>query len=199
MSTKTLHHFKHICVNSHEFNDVRSIKNFIKISSQQAERQSWYHSPPDDPMRGRNKYFGDALESFVESMLQDLGDHKSINCTNYRPLDVDEFGNDGEGWFTRDNGSLGRQGIQVKNASDARHTYNATNSNIMSALGGCMADGYERLLFINTGAGISRSTLARLTQRDPQLIVQLNRKDLEKLVDGNTIVWTNWFNSLLDK
>jgi hypothetical protein len=198
MSNKTLHHFKHICFDKDAFGNVRTIKDFINVAQIQSPNQIYYSNPPDDPNRGRNKYFGDALESLVESMLQTLGNHKSINCTNYRPLDVDEFGNDGEGFFTRDNGSFGRQGVQIKNSSDPNHTYNASNSNIMSALGGCFADGYERLLFINTGAGISRSTLSRLTHRDSQLIVQLNRKDLEKLVDDNVIVWTNWFNSLFD-
>jgi hypothetical protein len=195
---KTLHHFKHICVDKDAFSGVKTIKDFIKVAQVQSPTQTYYSSPAEDPMRGRNKYFGDALESFVESMLQTLGDHKSINCTNYRPLDVDEFGNDGEGFFARDNGSFGRQGVQIKNSSDSTHTYNSGNSNIMAALGGCFADGYERLLFINTGAGISRSTLSRLTQRDSQLIIQLNRKDLEKLVDGNVVVWANWFNSLFD-
>jgi hypothetical protein len=198
MSNKTLHHFKNICIDKDKFNGVKTIKNFITEADHQAKLQTWYFSPPNDPTRGRNKYFGDAGESLFESVLLELGNHKSINCTNYRPTPIDEFGVDGEGWFVKEDGSLGRLAIQIKMSSDPNHYYDSSNSNILNAVAALPVFGYERLLFINTGAGITPGLLTMLNQRDNQLVYQLNRNDLNKLIDGSPIVWTNWYNSLLD-
>lgn len=198
MSNKTLHHFKKICTDKDKFSKVKTIKDFLTEADKQAKTQTYYFSPPADPNRGRNKYFGDAGESLVESALLDLGNDKRINCTNYRPTPIDEFGVDGEAWFVKEDGSLGRLAIQIKMSSDPTHYFDSSNSNILNAVAALPVFGYERLLFINTGAGISPGLLSMLNQRDSQLVYQLNRTDLVKLIDGSPIVWANWFNSLFD-
>ena len=71
MSNKTSHHFKNICIDKDNFSGVKTIKNFITEADRQAKMQTWYFSPPTDPNRGRNKYFGDAGESLFESVFRE--------------------------------------------------------------------------------------------------------------------------------
>ena len=193
-----LHHFKHICHDKNAFTGVTDLKKFIKIINEQALNQTYYSSTATDPMRGRNKYFGDAGESLVEAFLNDLGNHKSINCTNYNPAEADEFGIDGMGWYVRENGTLGRLAVQIKLSSDSNHYYDSHNSNILNAVAALKVLDFDRLLFVNTGAGINPKLLNVLNQKDSQLVYQVNYKDLSKLIDKSPIIWANWFNSLFD-
>ena len=173
------------------------MKDFIVAARDQSYEQMTYSNTAVDPLAGANKYFGDAFESLVEVMLLNSTIDKRINSVGYLPAKKDEFGIDGFSSFTYASGDYGKLGIQIKVGSDPTHYYDSNNSNIMSAIASLSVFGYNRLLFINTGAGIHPGLLSIINQRDSQLIVQLNYKDLVKLLDGNITIWNDWSQSLI--
>ena len=191
----TQHHFRHICVDAAEFQSVRTLDDFTKVSRRQSLRQTYYSSMPGDPDRGANKYHGDALESLIEVLFLDQGNHKTINVTLYRPATVDEFAFDGYARRNRGHNDFQTLGVQIKHTSDPGHWFDSNNSNILSAVAGLKADNIDQLLFVNTGQGIRRGLLERLNQRET-IVRQLNRNELAILLDGNTAVWDVWRDSL---
>lgn len=184
-----LHHFPSICVDPTSYAGVNNIKDFVKISRQESFKQTYYFSPTDSPERGPNKYFGDAGEYFVEVLLNNSQIDKRINCSGYRPATVDEFGIDGEGYFTIDNGSQCRLGVQIKIGVGNQNYYDSNNSNILAAVSAIPVFRFDGLLFVNFGAGIAPGLLQILNQKNTNLVRQLNYNDLDRLTQKNTTFW----------
>jgi hypothetical protein len=192
-----LHHFPTICVDPSVYNNVDNIKDFVKISREESFKQSYYFSPPDNLERGPNKYFGYAGEYFVEILLNNSRIDKRINCSGYRPSAIDEFGIDGEGYFTIDSGLQQRLGVQIKIGVNNQNHYDSNNSNILAAVAAISAFGFDGLLFVNFGAGISPGLLQTLNQKNTDLIRQLNYNDLDRLTKKNTTFWDLFRDSLV--
>jgi hypothetical protein len=192
----TQHHFRHICVDSQAFAKVKTLSSFLKIARAQSFKQTYYNSPLDDPNRGPNKYFGDALESFWEVASLTCENDKRINCHNYTPAKVDEFAIDGWASTYISSKVEGKLGIQVKATSDPKKYFNTTDegSNIGNAVAGIAVHKLDRVLFVNTGRGIHPKLLDTFNQ-NRIIVVQLNRDDLEQLFN-NTKVWKTWVESL---
>lgn len=183
------HHFPNICVDKSVYDKVDCIKDFVKISRQQSELQTYYHSPTDLPRRGPDKYFGDAGEYFTEVLLGNSQIDKGINCSSYIPTKIDEFGIDGRGLFTINSGFQLPLGVQVKISTDKFHRYDSQNSNIMTSVAAIPVFGLGGVLFVNFGAGIKSGLLQTLNQTKPNLVRQLNYDDLDQLTYKNTTFW----------
>jgi hypothetical protein len=184
-----LHHFPAICVDAGAYTDIDNIKDFVKISRLESSKQTYYFSPADKPERGPNKYFGDAGEYFAEVLLNNSQIDKRINCSGYRPAAIDEFGIDGEGYFTVDSGLQQRLGVQIKIGVNNQNYYDSNNSNILAAVAAIPAFGFDGLLFVNFGAGVSPGLLQILNQKNTNLVRQLNYNDLDRLTRKNTAFW----------
>lgn len=185
----TQHHFPNICVDKTVYDKVDNIKDFVRISREQSNLQTYYFSPPEYPERGSNKHFGDAGEYFTEILLNNSQIDKGINCSGWRPSVIDQFGIDGEGVFTIDGGEQKRLGTQTKISTDQSHYYNSENSNILAAVAAIPVFGFEGMLFVNFSNGINPKFLQMLNQRDPTLIRQLNFTELNQLTYQNTTFW----------
>jgi hypothetical protein len=183
------HHFPNICVDKSVYDKVDCVKDFISISRQQSELQTYYHSPADMPRRGPDKYFGDTGEYFTEVLLGNSQIDKGINCSSYIPEAIDEFGIDGRGLFTIDTGFQLPLGVQVKISTNPIHTYDSQNSNIMNAVAAIPVFELGGLLFVNFATGIKPALLQILNQKNPNLVRQLNYNDLDQLTFKNTTFW----------
>lgn len=183
------HHFPNIVTEKTVYDKVDNIKDFVNISRQQSNLQTYYFSPPEELERGPNKYFGDAGEYFTEILLNNSQIDKGINCSKWKPSVIDEFGIDGEGFFTIDGGEQDLLGTQTKISTNQNHFYNSGNSNILSAVSAIPVFGFKGLLFINFSNGISPKLLQILNQRNSNLVRQLNFTELNQLTYQNTTFW----------
>jgi hypothetical protein len=196
-----LHPFNHLIVDKKDYYGITTIKEFVEVSFENSRKDNFYCSlnTVEEPIKGNNKYFGMALESFLQTAFNQNGAFdKRVNVLDYNALFEDEyeFGLDGMGLGYNDKLQTMRLAIQIKNSLNPSKIYTTTNSNISNMLAAMFIDKYDLGLFVTTGGGIHRKTLEYFN-KNGKIIRVLNRDNLSKIYN-HTDIFSLWYNNLVD-
>jgi hypothetical protein len=205
------HTFKEVPNVADLFKNTNTFKEFIKRLNQLAcelpvrntecamiyGRHTTYNDKkkPIISDKDKNKILGDGFELFTELLITTMGAHPHIGIGEYNPFGQldgeDDQGIDGFGI----NMKLERTAIQCKFTNDPEYEFTANGSTLANFI---VEAGFENILrkgqlyLFTTAKGINWYT----AQKWRNVVIEINRNKISKLVDNNGLFWKNAYELL---
>jgi hypothetical protein len=166
-------------------NDCKKLSTFMTRARKQAESNPNYFDP--------DKYFGDAFEALVESMIVQMGSSPYIQIKDYTPVLENDLGVDGYGYGA--DGEI--HTVQAKARGNSNQSLTANRDHISNFVAHSHAkfggDSKVKHMTIFTTAKDLHSVTQEMYNNEVKV---LGNNELRKLVDNNQMFWTNFRDQL---
>ena len=182
-----LHPFGSYCYDIDELvGGCRKMSTFMRVARKQAERNPDYFDP--------DKYFGDAFEAFVESLILQLGNHPTIQIKGYQPIvGTEDLGVDGYGYGP--DGSIHTVQAKARGNTESLLTANRDHiSNFYAHSNAKFGREYKVKYMTLFTTARDLGPVAREMYDNEMRVIGNNT--LRKLVDNNEMFWVEFRDQL---